>query len=185
MLGYEPETCLQLEAVISSVGARERPAAYARLRVTNKLGRNAAEGVQVLVASLEPLEKAAKIADDKWRSGIMWNVGSLGWTHADPPDLTIGPGAMRTVDLGRIEGADDPYFTLGLPDQQRPASRVDRMPAGRYRLRLAVVGHNFDARLWELELDYDGGWIPQADEPFVHLKISAPRPARLVIKGTQ
>ncbi len=71
-LDYEPETDLQLEAVISAPGARERPAAYARLRVINTLGRQAAEGVQVLLTSLEPLEKAAKIADDKWRTRTAW-----------------------------------------------------------------------------------------------------------------
>ncbi len=99
----------------------------------------------------------------------------LSWTHADPPDLTIGPGAMRTVDLGRIEGDNDPYFTLGLP--VIPASRIDRMPAGRYLLTLLLVGHNFDASGWELDLDYDGEWKPHVATPQDHLTITKPRRA--------
>jgi hypothetical protein len=180
-LDYEPETGLQEEALVTvisgpggTVQSLPRPAAFARLRVINKIGHRAAEGVQVLLSSPEPIEKAAVIADDKWRSRTVWSVGALGWTHADPPDLTIGPGAMRTVDLGRIEGAGDPFFTLGLPDAQRPASGIDRMPAGRYRLTLLVVGHNFDATLWELHLDYDGAWTPHATPPAASLKITNP-----------
>lgn len=174
-LAYQPETDLQLEALVSSNLAAARPAAYARLRVVNKLGRHAAEGVQVLLTCLQPLDKADAIPPERWRDQTTWNVGSLGWTHADPPDLTIGPGAMRTVDLGRIEGSSDPYFTLGLPDQQRPASRVDRMPAGRYLLTLLVVGHNFDATAWEVDLTYDGQWVPHSSEPRDHLTITKPR----------
>jgi hypothetical protein len=81
---------------------------------------------------------------------------------------------MRTVDLGRIEGAQDPYFVLGLPDALRPASGIDRMPAGRYRMTLVLVGHNFDAIAWELELDYDGAWRP-GTSPADSLTITKPK----------
>jgi hypothetical protein len=49
------------------------------------------------------------------------------------------------------------------------------MPAGRYRLTLALVGHNFDASMWSLDLDYDGMWAAGAPQPEASLQITRPK----------
>jgi hypothetical protein len=93
-----------------------RDAVYLRLAVTNETGKHAAEGVEVLVAELEPLQPSEAIDPVHWDDNVRFNVGQLGWTHAEPFGLRLGPGARRTVDLGYV--VDDPElgttFALGL-----------------------------------------------------------------------
>lgn len=72
------------------------------------------------------------------------------------------------MDLGYV--VDDPElgtrFALGLTIV--PESRIDLLPAGDYRLRLALVCANADARYYELRLYYRGAWmadLPTQDLP--------------------
>jgi hypothetical protein len=124
-----------------------------------------------------PLQKAEALTEDSWRTKPITNLGPLGWTTSSPPELTLGPGASRTVDLGHTSDADAYVFTLGMPIV--PATGVHRLPAGLYEIRLAIFGLNIDAQQWSLRLNYDGLWIGGAsadsDTP-EHLKITDLRP---------
>lgn len=175
-LAFDPKTDFVKELVQFTPGARKYAAIYARLRVWNETGRRAAQGVQVLVTEIVPVRHSENIAKEGWRTETLRNFGALGWTHSDPPGLTLGPGATRTVDFGSITDTNDPVFTLGIPANVKPVSGFDRLPAGRYEVTLSVVGQNFNAKRWKLTVDYDGMWV-MANPPQDHLKISVPQPA--------
>ena len=101
------------------------------------------------------------------------NLGPLGWTHSSPPELTIGPGGSRTVDLGHvIDSAKHVYFTLLMPSA--PLSGVQYLVPGSYRVSVAVVAHNVDASRYELDVTWDGQWT--GDRPLSeHLTVTTPQ----------
>jgi hypothetical protein len=144
------------------------PAAYLRLGVSNKRGRRAASGVEVLVVRVEALEQD-QIGEKKtvWE-GPVSNLGLLGWTHIDPPGLTIGPGIRRTVDLGR-QLTEHPYFTLGVVPP--PRGEKQKLTPGTYRLTLAAGGANTDAQHYALTLWFDGRW-KMSESVGDHMKIT-------------
>jgi hypothetical protein len=170
-LAHDPSMDVSLEKVRVRVAQKglippveeQYPALYLRLAVSNAVGRQAAEGVEVLLTELEPLRPSEVISVSDWDSTHRFNVGQLGWTHAAPAELRLGPGARRTVDLGYVVDHSDlgTSFHLGLT--VIPESRVDQLPAGRYRVRLALVSANSNARFYELELYHRGTWM--AGEP--------------------
>jgi hypothetical protein len=77
---------------------------------------------------------------------------------SNPPELTLGPGATRTVDLGYLVDAQDHHsFTIAMPT--RPFSGIQHLPPGEYRFRLAVVANKFNLESYEIELTFDGLWL--------------------------
>lgn len=146
------------------------PAAFLRLGVSNQSGRHAASGVEVLVVRIEASEQQQVSGmPSTWEAGQqpgeerkVWkgpvsNLGLLGWTHVEPPELTIGPGIRRTVDLG-WKLSETPEFTLAVSPPPRSGSHA--LTPGTYRITLAVGGANADARHYALTLWFDGRWKP-------------------------
>lgn len=147
------------------------PAGYLRLGVSNGPGRHAASGVEVLVIRVEAIEQG-KVSGrptvweggsgkerEQWK-GPVANLGRLAWTHVDPPELTIGPGIRRTVDLGYAI-SEIPQFRLAVSPP--PLNRSHGLTPGTYRLTLAVGGANADAQHYALTLWFDGDW--DTDKP--------------------
>lgn len=170
-LSFDEKADLQLEAVTTGGLATPLfPALYVRLRVSNAIRRRAAEGVEVLVTRVRPVEPSPLLGSG-WRTEPLANLGALGWTHSAPPDLTLGPGAARTVDLATV--IDHPQnaaaIVLAMPVQ--PASGFNQLAAGSYEITLTVVARNVEAQDWRLDLYYDGAWI--SGEPTAeHLRVS-------------
>jgi hypothetical protein len=128
-LSFDPQHDLGREAV--QLGGEEPlyPALYARIRVENEPGRRAATGVEVIPSEIVPLDPSPNIDAKDWRRDTIRSFGPLGWTHTDPPALTLGPGAVRTVDLGLvIDAPGETTFRLGLKVQ--PASGLQNLPPG-------------------------------------------------------
>jgi hypothetical protein len=177
LLRYDGDRDLTVETVVLPVqmpdGSEQElrlPALYARLRVENSLRRRAATGVEVIVAEIDPVTPSPSLSAAAWRAETIRSYSPLGWTHTEPPALTLGPGALRTVDLGMvIDHAAAPEFRVGL--QVSPASGVDALPPGRYAVLLRVTAANVDAQRWALTLDYDGRWV-KGQTPSDHLKLT-------------
>jgi hypothetical protein len=117
---------------------------YIRLAARNKKGRRAAEGVEVSVVRLEQLEGSEN------KRLPAHNVGPLAWSHRDPIQSRLGPGASSSVALGYgFTGENDLrfYIDLGIP---WPNSRVNILGLGTYRFTLRVTAANADAEEWTL-----------------------------------
>jgi hypothetical protein len=174
-LVFDPKTDLAIETVrVVRDGSEERfPAAFMRLRISNSSGARAADGVEVLLAEVEPLTPSPNIDPAGWRPEVIRSYGALGWTHTTQPDLTIGPGATRLVDLGYVvDHPEDISFHMAL--QVQPESGVQNLAPGHYRIRLSVVARNVKHRRWVFEVSYDGVWIsgsPVSD----HFEVSEPK----------
>jgi hypothetical protein len=69
------------------------------------------------------------------------------WTGTGPPDLRIGPGVTRTVDLGYIVRGRS-RFNLGLI--VLPDSGAGNLIAGSYTVYFMLAGGNFDPIFWSL-----------------------------------
>jgi hypothetical protein len=171
-LSHDPTTDVSQEQVgmpMLGVGREitiNTPAGYLRLGVSNRRGRHAASGVEVLVIRVEAIEQREVSGNvtvweggsgerEPWK-GPASNLGRLAWTHVDPPELTIGPGIRRTVDLGYAV-TTIPRFRLAVSPPPLNRSHATLSP-GTYRLTLAVGGANADAQHYALTLWFDGDW---------------------------
>jgi hypothetical protein len=168
-IAYDPDIDLTEEMVRFTEGSRAYRATYVRLRIANRSGRRAAEGVEVLLSEVIPKVQADGFMPDAWRREAIRHLGTLGWTSSQPPGLTIGPGVTRTVDLGMVTDTNDLVFTLGVT--VIPVSGLHRLAPGLYRVNLALVGRNFDGQRWTLLLRYDGTWVG-GQPPREHLDIT-------------
>jgi hypothetical protein len=169
-LSFDPQHDLGREAVQLGGEGPLYPALYARIRVENEPGRRAATGVEVIPSEIVPLDPSPNIDAKDWRRDTIRSFGPLGWTHTDPPALTLGPGAVRTVDLGlTVDAPGETTFRLGLKVQ--PASGLQNLPPGRYEITLTVAAANVDAQRWKLMLDYDGMWL-SSERAGDHLKVT-------------
>ncbi len=171
-LEYDPTLNLNRERRGSASGD-VWDAVYARLVVRNEPKRRAAERVEVVVTKVETIDLRAEFSDGPaaYRNEAH-NLGPLQWTHTDRVELTVGAGASRTVDLGFVENLGGRWwFEVDMPSH--PFSGIQHLWPGEHRLLLTVAGGNFDAKRYELTLEYDGLWTgePEINE---HLKISAP-----------
>jgi hypothetical protein len=64
--------------------------------------------------------------------------------------------------------------TFGL--NVKPVSGKHVLAAGTHRVTLMVVGHNFDAHEWWLDLRYEGVWDGgPGDPPTRHFAVTRPR----------
>jgi hypothetical protein len=176
-LSHNPATDVSREQVgIPMLFAGEEatintPAGYLRLGVANGRRRHAASGVEVLVIRVEAIvqlevsgrptiwEGASGKEREPWK-GPAPKLGRLAWTHVDPPELTIGPGIRKTVDLGYAV-TEIPQLRLAVSPP--PLNRSHALTPGTYRLTLAVGGANADAQHYTLTLWFDGDW--EADKP--------------------
>ena len=170
-LKFDPETDLAPEGVqFTQQFGQTYDAIYARLRAENASDGRAAEQVEVVVSEIEPLEPSENIDPKDWSERIIRSFGSLGWSSVESPSLTLGPGASRLIDLGWIiDVHGDCTFHMGLKVQ--PASGIQNLAPGRYRLVLTVSAENVNARRWGLDLEYDGVWT-KSQPPEDHLKIT-------------
>lgn len=170
-LKYDPEIDLAPEGVqFTQQFGKTYAAIYARLRAENASDGRAAEGVEVVVSQIEPLEPSENIDPKDWNDQTIRSFGSLGWSSVVSPSLTLGPGATRLVDLGWIvDVSGDHTFHLGLKVQ--PASGRQDLAPGRYRLVLTVSAENVNAERWGLDLEYDGVWM-NGQPPEDHIKIT-------------
>jgi hypothetical protein len=99
-MSFDLATDMAEAFVLFSQGSRPYRAIYVRLPIGNRRRRRAAEGVEAIVAEVAPIQQAEGFMPEGWRTEVTRNLGTLGWTHVQPPELRLGPGVMRTVDLG-------------------------------------------------------------------------------------
>jgi hypothetical protein len=117
---------------------------YLRLAVRNKKGRRAADGVEVSIVRVEQLD-----GHDNDRLPAH-NMGPLTWSHRDPLQSRLGPGAASSAAIGYgFTGVNDLRFfiDLGVP---WPNSRVNILGIGTYRFTLRVTAANADAEDWTI-----------------------------------
>jgi hypothetical protein len=127
---------------------------YVRLAVRNAKGRRAAEGVEVNIAHVEQLGGSAT---DRLPAN---NMGPLAWSHRDPIQSRLGPGASSSAALGYgFTGENDVrfYIDLGIP---WPNSRVNILSVGTFRFTLRVTAANADAEEWTLTLANAASTLP-------------------------
>jgi hypothetical protein len=142
---------------------------YVRLSVRNKKGRRAAEGVEVSIAHVEQVDGPPS---DRLPAH---NMGPLAWSHRDPIQSRLGPGASSSAALGYgFTGENDVrfYIDLGIP---WPNSRVNILSVGTFRFTLRVTAANVDAEEWMLHLDNAGSTLPDGKPDHTLSVIDGPR----------
>jgi hypothetical protein len=119
---------------------------YVRLAVRNAKGRRAAEGLEVSVVRVKQIE------GERDKRLPTHNMGPLVWSHRDPLQSRLGPGASSSAALGfGVVGANDGRFFIDL-GVAWPKSGVSILGPGSYRFTLRVTAANVDAQEWTLTL---------------------------------
>jgi hypothetical protein len=176
-LSYDQDSDLVMETVrtvyAQTLGSLSRPAAYLRFGVSNKLGRLAAQDVQILLADIVPLEYGPGVPDLPRPINISYPA--LTWTHSldDPTRITLAPGLKRYIDVARVEEGEDSRLELLI--HPAPADERHRLPAGTYRLVFAVAPSNADASFFETIIRFDGRWAEDINR---HVVVAPPRPSK-------
>ena len=140
-------------------------AAYARLRVANRGGRDTADDVVVMVTELRRVE------DSETRP-----IGlPLAWSGSQPP-LTVAsvhPGSERHVDLLHFSEAVPVQLDLA----PKPTGGRGVLEAGAYEISVEVRARNADAICYAVPVTWDGEWSGK-DAMWEHLLVGPPRKVR-------
>ena len=140
-------------------------AAYVRLRVANRGGRDTADDVVVMVTELRQLE------DSETRP-----IGlPLAWSGSRPP-LTVAsvhPGSERHVDLLHFSEAAPVQLDL----TPKPTGSRGVLEAGEYEISVEVRARNADAICYVIPVSWDGEWSGKA-AIWDHLRVEPPRKVR-------
>ena len=155
---------------------------YVRLWVEN-LGKGRAEDVQVYVANLYWLDKAAG-GTGSYRRVERFLPMNLSWAHSQPNQRDIFAKGIaskmgRHCDVGHVVKPQDgePFglphadavlgaCSLMLDLEAPPATGNHILPAGTYRLELWVAASNAERIAKFLQIKVDGRWFDDASEMF-------------------
>jgi hypothetical protein len=140
-------------------------AAYARLRVANRGGRDTADDVVVMVTELRRLENS-----ETRPIGL-----PLAWSGSRPP-LTVAsvhPGSERHVDLLHLSEAVPVQLDL----TPQPTGGRGVLEAGAYEISVEVRARNADAICYAVPVSWDGKWSEKA-AMWDHLLVDPPRKVR-------
>jgi hypothetical protein len=154
-------------------------AAYVRLRVSNRGGRDTADDVVVMVTEVRSVE------DSETRP-----IGlPLAWSGSSPP-LTVGtvhPGSERHIDLLHVDWPAEDELDIArkwsetVPVQldlaPKPAGSRGVLEAGAYEISVEVRARNADAIRYTIPVSWDGKWSGKA-AMWDHLLVEPPRKVR-------
>jgi hypothetical protein len=144
-------------------------AAYVRLRIANRKGKDTADDVVLMVTELRRLENS-EAPDVTTPIGL-----PLTWSGTSPP-LTVAsvhPGSERHVDLLHVEGPT----RLQLDLSPKPTGGRDVLAAGEYEVSIEVRARNADAARFVVPVSWDGEC--SGDETiWDHLRVEPPRETR-------
>lgn len=139
------------------------PMAFVRARVANS-GRSSAKNVSVSLLSVEDWLDTHRA----WvRRKPELDGRALAWSnvaHTEPVD--IPPGVERLLDLVAMPRDWNNQGQIPMTIQIKqpgPASHAERLPPGKWRLRLEIAAENVAAKEVEIAISFSGIW--PADPP--------------------
>jgi hypothetical protein len=137
-------------------------AAYARLKVTNRAGRNTAEEVQVLVERVRLPKLGRDPTPDSEHIGEMPLAVSGSWPTAT--HLNLAPGVGRHFDCVHVrkDQSEDGRRYVNLDVVPQPADLREKIRADRIELDIVVTARNADAKFCTVGIEFDGKW-PEDD----------------------
>ena len=154
-------------------------AAYVRLRVSNRGGRDTADDVVVMVTELRRLD------DSETRPISL----PLAWTGSRPPlaVASVHPGSERHVDLLHVDWPAEDELEIAqkwsetvpvlLDLTPTPAGGRGSLEAGAYEISVEVRARNADAIRYAVSVSWDGKWSGKA-AMWDHLLVEPPRKVR-------
>jgi hypothetical protein len=159
-------------------------AAYVRLRVANRAGKDTADDVVVIVTeSRWPADSERTVAEAK-------PIGlPLTWSGTSPPltMASVHPGSERHIDLlhvdwpARNETEIARKWTDTIPFQldltPKPAGGQDILDPGTYEIAVEIRARNADAIRYAVSVSWDGEWSGKA-AMWDHLRVEPPRKVR-------
>jgi hypothetical protein len=157
------------QVIVGTAGGSD--AAYVRLRVANRKGKDTADDVVVMVTEVQP-------ADSEDARPIHL---PLTWSGTNPP-LTVSalhPGSARHIDVLHVElsGDDEAEAPLQLDLNPKPAGGQEILEPGAYQISIEIRARNADALRYVIPIAWDGKWSDRA-AMWDHLRVEPPRRAR-------
>lgn len=173
-ISFEPTDSRDLQVVGMRIEGHPKGgtrAAYARLRVTNRVRKNMAEEVQVLVERVRLVRLGRNPTPDSENIGEMPLAVSGSWpteTH-----LNLAPGVGRHFDCVHVRKDQsergDRYVNLDVVP--RPADLRDKIRADRIELDIVVTARNADAQFYTVGIEFDGRWPEDEQRIREHLQV--------------
>jgi hypothetical protein len=165
------------QVVVPTLGGGE--AAYVRLRVTNKKGKDTADDVQVQVTE----RRAQDGSSEPTPIGL-----PLIWSGTHPPttDAPVHPGFERYIDFLHVDWPR-PADELAVANKHtkaepallsvhpQPAGEQHVLGAGRYEILLEVVARNADASRYTVAVEWDGVWPGSKEKMWQALRVQPPQ----------
>jgi len=126
---------------------------WLRFHVANAPDKQAAEDVEVLVSQVVSIRENQRV-----NPVIDISFPALGWTHASTTRLTIAPGVVRAVDVGRMHLKEPPpefrdVFELSI--EPVPADGRHRLTRGTYDILFTLSARNANAKNFRIRIVYD------------------------------
>jgi hypothetical protein len=155
-----PVVTLSFDSITDDIALHDRPpwvGVWIRFRVHNKEGRETVRKVRVVVSKVESLTELRIPGDTLAFRELSWAEISIG-------ELDIPAGMERRVDVVHVDKVRKateagvrpwPGLGLGLAMWPRLYDGRDYLGEGRFLIRLAVAGDNFDASEWETYVSFD------------------------------
>jgi hypothetical protein len=152
---------------------------WAWLRLCVHAGRrSAAEDVEVMILAGEEVETrdGGHVATPLPLGGqlLVWSHTGGDWPTPGSPRVTIPAGTYRLVDLLYVDQRENGRSALAHLAVAKPPTddRLYQVSSRRFRLTLSVQARNVPARLYRLEVRWDGVW-DEDDEPWRHLAVES------------
>jgi hypothetical protein len=158
---------------VQTAGAAQ--VAIATIRVSNRVGRNAATAVQVFVQSVQTPGERVPLA-----------IKPLMWAASRGDEVDVVAGSTYDLELLRVSRMGEEGHlraVIAYADSQPNAAfyipargETNELPSGDYDLQLSVHARNVDATVWRVAIAWDGRWGDRVDAITEHLVVAAPQP---------
>jgi hypothetical protein len=170
------------EVIVATAGGFD--AAYVRLRVANRAGKDTADDVVVMVTELRQVADSEETISEAQPIGL-----PLTWSGSSPPRTmaSVHPGSERHIDLLHVDGpardeidiarAWSEAVPLQLDLAPRPAGGQDVLKSGTYEISVEIRARNADAIRYAIPVVWDGKWSGKA-AMWDHLCVEPPRKVR-------
>ncbi|HEY6604953.1 MAG TPA: hypothetical protein VIZ44_01280 [Gaiellaceae bacterium] len=159
-------------------------AAYVRLRVANRAGKDTADDVVVMVTEVRRLSDSEEATAEVRPIGL-----PLAWSGTSPP-LTVAsvhPGSQRHVDLLHVDwpARDEVEIArkwsetvpLQLDLTPKPLGGQEILHSGTYEISVEIRARNADVICYTVPVSWDGKWSGKA-AMWDHLGVETPRKVR-------
>jgi hypothetical protein len=159
-------------------------AGYVRLRAANRVGRDTADDVVVMVTELRQVAGSEETMSEAQPIGL-----PLTWSGSSPTRTmaSVHPGSERHIDLLHVDlpARDDSEIArrwsealpLQLDLSPRPVGGYDILEPGTYEISVEVRARNADAIRHAIPVFWDGKWSGKA-AIWDHLRVEPPRKVR-------